>query len=492
MTTDPRPDNHPAHRAESSGSSAGRAAAHQAAALAAQTVAQADNEQIIEQLEGWLRSKDPLAPADAKELQTLLAGPPIQDIIALVERHNAVRGALALRLLPREKSIVVFDALDSAHQADIIDELGNAEVFEFFDQLDPDDRVSLLDELPAEIADRLLRSLNQTERDVTGVVLGYPKGSVGRRMSPEVPEVHPDMTVAEALAHVRTVAADLETIYTLPVTRPDRRLVGVVSLRELIVADGATVLADLMHEPVYARAHEDAEETARWYLALDWLALPIVDDSLRLVGLLTWDDAVDITEEADSEDSARAGGVEALQQPYMSTPLLKVVRSRIVWLLMLALSALLTVQVLDSFEDTLAAAVVLSLFIPLLTGTGGNTGNQAATTVTRALALGDVRGRDVLPVMWRELRVGALLGGVLGIIGLVLASAVYGTDIGIVIGSTLFLVCSMSATVGGVMPLLAKAVGADPAVFSNPFISTFCDATGLIIYFLIAKSVLGL
>ena len=197
-------------------------------------------------------------------------------------------------------------------------------------------------------------------------------------------------------------------------------------------------MADIMQEPVFAQAGDDAEETARWFLPLDMLALPVVDESHRLVGLLTWDDATDIVEEEDSEDSARAGGTEALQQPYLSTPLLKLVRSRIVWLLVLAVSALLTVQVLDSFEDTLAKAVVLSLFIPLLTGTGGNTGNQAATTVTRALALGDVRTRDLLAVMWRELRVGMLLGAVLGLAGLGLATLVYGLSIGLVIGSTLF------------------------------------------------------
>lgn len=449
-------------------------------------------DEAIDRLEDLLRTEGEIDPKTAPDMQKLLATPPIQDIVALVERQNNVRAAVVLRLLPRNKSIEVFDALDSAHQADIIDELGNADVYAFFDELDPDDRVSLLDELPAEIADRLLLSLDKTERDVTGVVLGYPKGSVGRRMSPEVPEIYREMTVDEALAKLRATADAVETIYTLPVTRKDRRLVGVVSFRELFMARGNRMVEDLMHEPVFAYAYDDAEETARWFLPLDLLAMPIVDDSKRLVGLLTWDDATDIVEEEDSEDSARAGGTEALQQPYMSTPLLKLVRSRIVWLLVLAVSALLTVQVLDAFEGTLAAAVVLSLFIPLLTGTGGNTGNQAATTVTRALALGDVRKQDILAVMWRELRVGMLLGAVLGLFGVGLATLAYGFDIGLVIGLTLFLVCSMSATVGGMMPILAKAVGADPAVFSNPFISTFCDATGLIIYFFIAKAVLGI
>ena len=443
-------------------------------------------------VEAWLKQEDAIDPTKAPRLQELLERVPLQELIAVVERQNAVRSALALRLLPRQKSIVVFDALDAKHQADIIDELGNADVYEFFDELDPEDRVALLDELPAEIADRLLRSLTQSKRDVTGVVLGYAKGSVGRRMSPEVPGIHPDMSVRDALFKLRETAHELETIYTVPITREDRRLVGVVSLREIFTADAALTMADIMHDPIFARASADAEETARWFLPLDILALPIVDDSHRLVGLLTWDDATDIVEEEDSEDSARAGGTEALQQPYLSTPLLKLVRSRIVWLLVLAVSALLTVQVLDSFEGTLAKAVVLSLFIPLLTGTGGNTGNQAATTVTRALALGDVRTRDLVAVLWRELRVGMLLGAVLGLAGLGLATLVYGMSIGLVIGSTLFLICSISATVGGLMPIVAKTIGADPAVFSNPFISTFCDATGLIIYFLIAKTVLGI
>ncbi|TRX31221.1 magnesium transporter [Corynebacterium guaraldiae] len=449
-------------------------------------------EQATEIVEEWLKQEDAIDPQKAPRLQELLARVPRQELIAIVERQNTLRAALALRLLPRQKSIAVFDALDAKHQADIIDELGNADVYEFFDELDPEDRVALLDELPAEIADRLLRSLTQTQRDVTGVILGYTKGSVGRRMSPEVPNIHPEMSMEDALRTLRDNADELETIYTVPVTRKDRRLVGVVSLRELFTAERGILIEDIMNEPVYAYATADAEETVRWFLPLDMLALPIVDDSHRLVGLLTWDDATDIMEEADSEDSARSGGTEALQQPYLSTPLLKLVRSRILWLLVLAVSALLTVRVLDSFEDTLAKAVVLSLFIPLLTGTGGNTGNQAATTVTRALALGDVRTRDLLAVMWRELRVGMLLGAVLGLAGLVLATVIYGLDIGLVIGSTLFLICSMSATVGGLMPIVAKTVGADPAVFSNPFISTFCDATGLIVYFFIAKSVLGI
>ena len=451
-----------------------------------------DAQNSIDALDQLLRSDESISPAEAKTLQRYLEDPPIQDIDRLVERYQGSRAAVALRLLPRRRAIEVFDALDPAHQADLIGALQNREVFEFFDELDPDDRVSLLDELPAEIAERLMRNLEPSERDITGVVLGYPKGSVGRRMSPEVPSLFVDLTVDEALTVLKKSADDVETIYSLPVISRDRRLEGICSLREIFTAPSGTRLEEIVTKPVVANAHDDAEETARWFLPLDFLALPVVDDSNRLVGLLTADDAHDIVEEEDTEDSARIGGSEPLQQPYLSTPLMRIVRSRVVWLLVLAVSALLTVKVLDTFEETLEQAIVLSLFIPLLTGTGGNTGNQAATTVTRALALGDVRTGDVLSVMWREVRVGFTLGALLGILGFVLASVVYSLPLGIVMGTTLLAICTMSATVGGIMPLIAKTCGADPAVFSNPFISTFCDATGLIIYFFIARTVLGI
>lgn len=445
----------------------------------------------IANVERILRSDD-LRPERAHELAHELAVPPIQDVVRLVERVDSTRAALILRLLSRRRSIEVFDALDPRHQADLIGALQQKDVLGFFEALNPDDRVSLLDELPAEIAEALLRRLDPGESQITEVVMGYPKGSVGRRMSPEVPTVYSTMTAGQALEKLRRTADDVETIYAVPIVRHDRKLQGFCSFADIFTADEDVQLSEIMVEPVYAHAHDDAEHTARWFLALDYLALPVVDETNRLVGILTWDDAQDIVEEEDSEDTARSGGAEPLQQPYFSTPVMKLVRSRVVWLLVLAISALLTVQVLDVFEETLSQVVTLSLFIPLLTGTGGNTGNQAATTVTRSLALGDVRKRDILAVMWREMRVGLMMGSLLGVLGFGLASLVYGVDIGVVIGATLLAICTMSATVGGAMPIIAKSVGADPAVFSNPFISTFCDATGLIIYFAIAINVLGL
>lgn len=439
-----------------------------------------------------LRVEDLLRENRATEAAKFLDELPINEVIDIVERDSPVQAALVLRILPRARAIQAFDALDSAHQADVIGALSQDTVSDYFAALNPDDRVSLLDELPAEIAQRLLRGLDERDKATTTLILGYDKNSIGRHMSPNVAMVPETATVAAAVESLKIQAEDVETVYMVPVVSPDRRLVGVTSLRTLLIADADDPIVDLMDEPVYATTMAPDEETARWFLALDLLALPIVDESLRLVGVLTYDDAFDIVEEADNEDTARAGAAEPLQQPYLTTPVWKLVRSRIVWLAVLAVSALLTVSVLDAFEDALAAAVVLSLFIPLLTGTGGNTGNQAATTITRALALGDVRKRDVVAVMWRETRVGLLLGVTLGLAFGTLIGVIYGVNIGLVLGLTLVVVCTLAATVGGAMPIIAKAVGADPAVFSNPFITTFVDAAGLIIYFLIAKAVLGI
>jgi magnesium transporter len=310
-------------------------------------------------------------------------------------------------------------------------------------------------------------------------------------MSPEHVATSPELTAAETLDRVRSRLHDAETVYTLPVVGARRRLIGVVSLRDLLGADPSAHVGTLMHPAVSVEATTSAEEAARECADRKLLALPVTDSDQRLVGILTVDDALAILEEAESEDVARAGGTEPLRRPYLSTPIAAVVRSRVVWLLALAVGASLTVQVLDAFEDTLEQLVVLSLFVPLLIGTGGNTGNQAATTITRALALDDVRPRDVLRVLGREIRVGLSLGALLGALGLAVVGPVYGTQLGLVIGLTLLAVCTLAASVGGVMPLVARTLRVDPAVFSNPFITTFVDATGLVVYFLIARAVLG-
>lgn len=429
---------------------------------------------------------------DLTTLSAAVGGLSTIQIVDALERLSARQRAVAYRLLPKQTALEVFESLEPSLQGELVSALQDTEVAALFAELDPDDRVWLMDELPAVVAKRLLHGLPEADRQLTAGVLGYPSGSIGRRMSPEVVTTHPESTVRETMTRLRARLDDAETVYTLPVLDGVRRIVGVVSLRDLLGADDDERVDTIVRRAHTASATEDAEIAARRCAELGLLALPIVDSESRLVGILTIDDAVRILEREESEDSARQGGVEPLHRPYLSTPVSSIVRSRVVWLLVLAIGATLTVQVLSVFEATLAQMTVLALFVPLLIGTGGNTGNQAATTVTRALALNDVRPGDVMRVLTRELRVGALLGLLLGGIGFGITSVVYDPQVGIVIGLTLLAVCTVAATIGGIMPLIARAVRVDPAVFSNPFITTFVDATGLVIYFLIARAILGL
>ncbi|WP_025780600.1 magnesium transporter [Brevibacterium sp. VCM10] len=426
------------------------------------------------------------------EIAALARQVPRAEIGRLVHTSTPLQSAMLFRVLTKEEALDVFEDLPPAYQAELIGNLREPEVADIVDGLDPDDRAELFGELPAGVASRLMKGLTPDERAMTSAVLGYPKSAIGRYMSPEVLGIHEDWTAAAAMEVVRARIDGPETVYLLPVVGPGRVLRGVVSLRNLIAVDEDTIIEDMVRDSISTHALTDREEAAREFLSHRLIAMPVTDQEDRLVGILTMDDVLDIIDEEDAEDIARGSGTEPLDRSYLSSTIMRLVKSRIVWLLVLAVSAILTVQVLEVYEDRLDQVVVLALFIPLLTGTGGNTGNQAATTVTRALAVGEVRIRDLGRVIWRELRVGALLGAVLGVLGFCVAGLVYGWAIGLVIGLTLLSVCMMAATVGGLMPIIAKKVGADPAVFSNPFISTFCDATGLILYFTIATAVLGL
>lgn len=432
-----------------------------------------------------------IAQGDLPGASAVLTPLAVPEVVELVDRLPIDDAAIVYRLLAKTRALEVFEALSPGTRGDLVQALRNVEITALFAEMDPDDRVWLLDELPASVAPQLLRGLTRQERDLTSGMLGYPQDSIGRRMSPEFVTTHPQLTVRETFARIRAALDSAETVYTVPVTDA-RRVVGVVSLRDLMSADEDAVISDVMNEPHVAEVTENAETAARRATDYSLLALPIVDGEQRLVGILTIDDAARILKQEENEDAARQGGVEPLRRSYLGTPIRQLVRSRVVWLLVLAVGATLTVQVLDTFEATLAQMTVLALFVPLLIGTGGNTGNQAATTVTRSLALGEVSPRDVLRVLSREIRVGFCLGLLLGTLGFVIAGLIYEWHVGLVIGLTLVAVCTVAASVGGMMPLAARAIRVDPAVFSNPFITTFVDATGLVIYFLIAKTVLGL
>lgn len=416
----------------------------------------------------------------------------VPQAVEALERLSRTRRAAVFRVLAPPVAFAVFDRLDPALQQELVAELGEERALELFTQLGADDRARLLEQTPDRDADRLLAGLPAAERDRTTALMDYPRGSVGQWMTSRYLSAWSHATAEQALELVRQDPQRSTPGHAVVVTDTDGTLVGMVDLRELLTADPAATMGGLAHRVHTVLASTDVERAARECARSVLLTLPVVDPDGHVLGVFTGEDALRVLEEEETEDRARSGGSEPLRRPYLSTSVLRLVRSRIVWLLVLAVSAVLTVRVLEVFEATLDQMVVLALFIPLLTGTGGNTGNQAATTVTRALALGDVRVRDIVRVLLREVRVGAALGLVLGTLGFAVATVVYGPAIGAVIGSTLLGVCTMAASVGGAMPLIGKALGADPAVFSNPFISTFCDATGLILYFLIAKLILNL
>jgi magnesium transporter len=422
------------------------------------------------------------------------------DLAGELTRLDRTERAVAFRLLPKDLALSVFEALDPPVQGELLDGLRDEAAREFVATLDPDDRVELLDELPAKVVNKLLADLSPHERRLTTELLGYPPTAVGRVMSPEYVALRPDLTAAAALERVRQVGAAAETVYTLPVTAVDRRLIGVTSLRQVVLAPPDARVVDLMTEPIAATALTDREQAARLLQEADLLALPVVDAEDRLVGVFTFDDAMEVLEGADTEDTARIGGAEPLTVPYLVAGVLHVARARAMWLLVLMVAATLTVLVLHTFERELESVVVLALFVPLLIGTGGNAGAQAATTVTRALAVGEVRFRDLPRVLAREARVGVLLGTMLAVLAFV-AGALFihltrglgpadSARISAVLSVSLVGICTLAATAGALMPMLAKRIGIDPAVVSAPFITTTVDASGLVIYFLVARLLL--
>jgi magnesium transporter len=423
------------------------------------------------------------------------------DLAEELTRWDHTQRAVAFRLLPKDLAMAVFEALDPPVQRELLEGLRDEAVREFVDRLDPDDRVELLDELPAKVVNKLLADLSPHERRLTTELLGYPADAVGRVMSPEYVAVKSTMTAGEALERVRTVGAAAETIYTLPVIAEDRRLIGVTSLRQVVLARPDVRIGELANEPISASAFTDQEAAARLLQEADLLALPIVDAENRLVGVFTFDDAMEVLEGEATEDAVRIGGAEPLSMPYLVASVPRIARTRAMWLLVLMVAAALTVLVLDAFEAELEAVVVLALFVPLLIGTGGNAGAQAATTVTRAIAIGEVRFRDLGRVLGREIRVGLLLGSMLATVAFLASGAflLLTRDIGVddsariagVLALSLIGICSLAATSGALMPLVAHRIGIDPAVVSAPFITTTVDATGLVIYFLVARALLS-
>lgn len=414
------------------------------------------------------------------------------EIADALARLPPERAAVPFRLLDKDRELEVFEELDPGQQQAILAGLRDSAFRELLEKMEPDDRARLLGEAPAKIATKALAGLSPAERRMTAALLGYPEDSVGRFMTPDTVILHRDLTVARALEVVRAKGAEAETVYVLPVVDNGRRLSGMVQLSDLVTSAPDTLLKDLVDVfTPRVQATGPAEDAARLMQEANLVALPVVDSEERYVGLLTFDDALELIEAADSEDIARQAGAQPIQGHYAAVGVLRLARARAVWLLLLIVASTLTVNVMQGFEATLERVTALALFVPMLTGTGGNVGSQSATAVVRALAVGEVRLRDLHRVVWKESRVGLLLGVMLATIALVIGSLLVGTGIAAVVALSVVAICAWASIIGSTMPLLARRVGVDPAVVSAPLVSTLVDATGLLIYFSVAHVVLG-
>ena len=435
-----------------------------------------------------------------EEVKSLLAELFPQDIAHLIDDLEDTHRGILFRLLPRTSSVEVFQELSAASQMAVLNSLSDHRVSEILEQMSDDDRMELIEEAPPAAVRKLLTLLTPDQRALAVRALGYPEESVGRLMTPDFVDLGPEMTAAEALERIRQVGLKKETIYTCYVTDPQQHLLGVVSLRKLVTSDPAASISDLMTTKVVSvRTTTDQEEAAQLVKHYDLIAVPVVDGEGRLVGIVTFDDLMEIAEEEATEDIHKIGGLEALNEPYLATSLATLAKKRARWLVLLFLGEMLTASAMGYYEDQIARAVILALFVPLIISSGGNSGSQAATLIIRAMAVGEVRLRDWWQVMKREVMCGLLLGSALGLIGMIRVVTwqqlfgVYGEQylgVAFTVGISLVGVVLWGTVTGSMLPFALQRLGLDPAASSAPFVATLVDVTGLIIYFSVAALVL--
>jgi len=416
------------------------------------------------------------------------------DIADLLMSTPTERTLIAFRLLPKGLAVDVFDHLDGTHQNRILESFSDQAARAFLEEMRPDDRAELLEEVPAVVARMLLQILSPDERRVTVQLLGYKEETAGREMTPLFVDLHSEMTVAQALERIRQLAIDRETIYECYVMDRRRHLAGTISLKDLVLAEREARVADIMKpSPPFVFTYTDREEVAKKLREHDILAIPVVDAEERLVGIITYDDVADIIEEEATEDIYRFGAVPGTERGYFTSRILSVVKRRVGWLFLLILVNTVTGSIIAGQEALLVEIVILAAFIPLLIGTGGNVGAQSATVVIRGLATGEVHPRRALKIILREAGVGAVLGLVLGTAVLIWAY-VLGRDlqVAVVVSTTLMAISVMATLAGGTLPFIFRLFKLDPALVSAPFITTVMDIFGVALYFFIAHLVLRL
>ncbi|MBQ9926153.1 MAG: magnesium transporter [Clostridia bacterium] len=429
---------------------------------------------------------------DLKNLFVVLNGP---DVALILEEMPEESLPVLFRILPKELASEAFVEMDFDSQEVLIRAFTDKELKEVLDELFVDDAVDLIEEMPAGVVKRILRNTDPETRRVINQILNYPEDSAGSIMTTEYVRLQKEMTVDQAFNRIRQTGADKETIYTCYVTDERRVLLGLVTVRQLLLADREQIIGDIMETNLISvDTMMDKEEAVQTLSKYGFSVMPVVDKEQRLVGIITFDDALDVIEEEATEDIAMMSAVTPTDKPYLKTGVIELFRSRIVWLLVLMLSATFTSIILTSFEESLAACVVLTAYIPMLTSTGGNSGSQASATIIRAISLGDVDLSDLPAILWKEARVAVIAGAVLAVASFVklLIFDKLTIPIALVICLTLYATVIVAKLVGCTLPLLAKRLKLDPAVMANPFISTIVDALSLVIYLTIATAVLGL
>lgn len=422
------------------------------------------------------------------------------DLADLMEPLPADREAIVFRLLPRERAAAVFSYLSDERQEELLKAMAHEEVASILNAMSDDDRTNLLEELPAAVTQKLLNSLSQEERSIASRLLGYPEDSIGRLMTPHFVRIRAAWTIEHALDHIRRYGMDSETMSMIYVIDQDGKLIDDLRIRQILLAPVESLVSDLMDSRFVAlKAADNREAAVAIFRDADLSALPVTDSQNVLIGIVTVDDILDVAEEEATEDIQKIGGSEALDEPYMKIAILRMVRKRATWLVILFLSEMLTATAMANFENEIAKAVVLSIFVPLVISSGGNSGSQASTLIIRAMALGEVGLRDWWRVMRREILSGLSLGGILGVIGFIRISAwallfkSYGEHwflLALTVGFSLVGIVLWGSLSGSMLPFILRRFGLDPATSSAPFVATLVDVSGLIIYFSVAGLIL--
>ena len=432
-----------------------------------------------------------------KELQLRLEDMNEFDVAEFLSEIGDNRMPMVFRLLSKETAADVFANFDSPEQEQIINSITDSELSAIIEELYVDDAVDMMEELPANVVKRVMRTATPETRRLINQYLNYPENSAGSIMTAEFVDLKKYMNVRESIARIRRIGEDKETIYTCFVTSADRKLEGVLSVKDLLLSDDETVIEDIMDtNVVFCMTHDDQEEAAEKISDYDLMALPVVDKEGRLVGIVTVDDVIDVMEAEATEDFEIMAAMTPSDKPYSRTSTWDMWKRRVPWLMFLMLSATFTSMIINSFEDALAVQAVLIGFIPMLMGTGGNSGAQASTAVIRSISLGDTEPEDVGRVIWKEFRVAILCGVTLAAVNfvkmllvdrLLLNNDGVTLTVAAVVSLAIVFIVMFAKVVGSVLPIAAEKLGVDPAVMANPLISTITDAVSLLIYFEIAK-----